>query len=358
MAAHDDEALRLFEQEGLSYEQIKDRLGLRTVKQVNHAIWRARKVSGREGQRQVDVRTTVLTMLRKGEYSTGEISEKTDRSTKTISDTLAALSAEGYGIHECNGRYSLTKTPQEENKTFIHNWRGEILRFGVISDTHLCSKYCRMDHLSAFYDDIQAEGIDTVYHAGDVLDGDNVYRGHRYEVDIVGSDAQVDYVVQNYPYREGVKTRFITGNHDLQFFKEQGRDVGRAIAAERPDMEYLGQLGAYVNITKTLRMYLLHPDSGPAYAISYKPQRIAAGFFGGEKPAIMIIGHYHQAEYLFERNIHIIQAGSWQGQTPYLRRKGIWPKVGGWIVEIGITKEGKRGDCISSIKPILKVHVI
>ena len=42
MAAHDAEALRLFE-EGLTYEQIRERLGLRTTKQVNHAILRARK---------------------------------------------------------------------------------------------------------------------------------------------------------------------------------------------------------------------------------------------------------------------------------------------------------------------------
>lgn len=43
MAAHDDEALRLFEAGGLSYEQIRERLGLSTTKQVNHAINRARK---------------------------------------------------------------------------------------------------------------------------------------------------------------------------------------------------------------------------------------------------------------------------------------------------------------------------
>ncbi|MGI5927931.1 MAG: hypothetical protein ACOX8A_12285, partial [Thermacetogeniaceae bacterium] len=43
MAAHDEEALRLFEDEGLSYEQIRGRLSLRTTKQVNHALLRARK---------------------------------------------------------------------------------------------------------------------------------------------------------------------------------------------------------------------------------------------------------------------------------------------------------------------------
>lgn len=43
MAAHDDEALRLLEVEGLTHVQIRERLGLKTTKQVNHAIYRARK---------------------------------------------------------------------------------------------------------------------------------------------------------------------------------------------------------------------------------------------------------------------------------------------------------------------------
>lgn len=42
MAAHDEEALNLLNQ-GFSHEEIRERLGLKTTKQVNHAILRARK---------------------------------------------------------------------------------------------------------------------------------------------------------------------------------------------------------------------------------------------------------------------------------------------------------------------------
>lgn len=309
--------------------------------------------------RDIDLHEEILKHLRREALTPEELSEKLDRSVKSIRLVIAELQDQGYGIMEqVDHKWCFINVPQEENKVYKHEWRGQILRFGVVSDTHLCSKYSRLDLLSEFYDVVQAEGIDTVYHAGDILDGEDVYPGHRYEIDVIGSDAQVDFCVQNYPKREGVKTRFITGNHDLKYFKSQGRDVGKAIAQEREDMEYLGQLGAYVNITDSLRMYLLHPDGGPAYAHSYKPQRIAAGFFGGEKPAIMLLGHYHQIEVLYERNIWIAQCGSWQSQTPYLKRKGIWPKIGGWIVEAGITQEGERGDCVSSFTPTLKVHVI
>jgi DNA polymerase II small subunit/DNA polymerase delta subunit B len=50
----------------------------------------------------------------------------------------------------------------------------------------------------------------------------------------------------------------------------------------------------------------------------------------------MLIGHFHQSEYIYERDIHIIQCGSFEGQTPYLKRKGIMPKVGGWIIEFKV----------------------
>lgn len=173
-----------------------------------------------------------------------------------------------------------------------------------------------------------------MFHTGDILDGEGLYRGHMYEVFKIGVDEQVNYVVKNYPFREGVETEFITGNHDLVYFKKIGKDVGVAIAEKRPDLVYLGQFAAYVEIFDGVYLYLLHPDGGGAYAISYKVQKIIEGFSGGSKPNIMAVGHWHQSEYIFERNVHAIQTASFQGQTPFLKRKGLMPKLGFWIVEM------------------------
>ena len=68
------------------------------------------------------------------------------------------------------------------------------------------------------------------------------------------------------------------------------------------------------------------------------------------------LGHWHQIEYLFERNIHIIQAGCFEGQSPYLKRKGIMPKIGGWIIEIHIDRKGTvsrfKSELVSFFEPL------
>ena len=84
-----------------------------------------------------------------------------------------------------------------------------------------------------------------------------------------------------------------------------------------------------------LRVALLHPDGGTAYALSYKSQKIIEAWEGGSKPHIIGIGHFHKAEFMPRyRNVKAIQAGCFQNQTPYMARKALAAHVGGWIVEI------------------------
>lgn len=85
------------------------------------------------------------------------------------------------------------------------------------------------------------------------------------------------------------------------------------------------------------------------YALSYKPQKIAEQIPSGEKPHIMIFGHWHLCFYFFYRLIHILQAGCFQGQSTYLLRKGINPTIGGWIVRV--EKANDKKNTILSITP-------
>jgi DNA polymerase II small subunit/DNA polymerase delta subunit B len=57
------------------------------------------------------------------------------------------------------------------------------------------------------------------------------------------------------------------------------------------------------------------------------------------KPNILAVGHYHKAEYLFYRNVHALQTGCFQGQTPFTRGKGISVHLGGWIVEVEVDEK-------------------
>jgi hypothetical protein len=50
-------------------------------------------------------------------------------------------------------------------------------------------------------------------------------------------------------------------------------------------------------------------------------------------------GHFHTAFYFWYRNIHILNAGCFEGQTLFLRRKMLNPAIGGWIVEMRLTNQ-------------------
>lgn len=73
---------------------------------------------------------------------------------------------------------------------------------------------------------------------------------------------------------------------------------------------------------------------GTGYAISYRPQKIIESYEGGEKPAVLLMGHYHKLDVGLVRNVWYVQTGCGQDQTPFMRQKAIEAHVGGVIVEM------------------------
>ena len=221
------------------------------------------------------------------------------------------------------------------------NWRGrKTIKFGLMGDTQINSKYTQLTHLHDFYDVCSRSGIDTIYHTGDIDEGEQMRTGHQYECYMQGADDHVDEIVRVYPQRTGIKTFFITGNHDASMIKHCGHDIGRAISEKRKDMIYLGKDCAVIQLTPECSLELRHPWDGTAYAISYKIQKMVEAMQGGEKPNILAVGHYHKAEYISYRNVHAFQTGCFQAQTPFMRGKGIAAMMGGWIVEAEVDTDG------------------
>lgn len=220
-------------------------------------------------------------------------------------------------------------------------WDGtETIKFAIMGDTQLGSKYAQITYLHSFYDLCVKEGVKDVYHTGDLTEGLKMRVGHEYELYTVSADDMRDDVIKNYPMREGITTHFITGNHDASIYKQVGYDIGAAIAHQRPDMNYLGKDCAIINITPNCTLELRHPWDGTAYALSYKIQKMIEAMESDSKPNILAVGHYHKAEYLFYRNVHALQTGCFQSQTPFTRGKGISVHLGGWIVTVRVDKEG------------------
>ena len=235
-----------------------------------------------------------------------------------------------------------------EPERIENKWDGTtLIRFGLMGDTQLGSKYAQLTYLHEYYDICEREGITDIYHTGDITEGLKMRAGHEYEVYTITADEMRDDVVKNYPKRKGITTHFITGNHDASIYKHIGYDIGQAIANSRPDMNYLGKDCAVINLTPNCTLELRHPWDGTAYALSYKMQKMIEAMESDSKPNILAVGHYHKAEYLFYRNVHALQTGCFQGQTPFTRGKGISVHIGGWIVTVRVDENGT----IKSIAP-------
>lgn len=270
-----------------------------------------------------------------GLFGMGMYTKVRDYIYRTGKKDMAVLAGK---IREPQKRVAIQNQEPETHKA---KWDGcEVLKFAIMGDTQFGSKYAQITYLHDFYDLCVKEGIRDVYHTGDLTDGLKMRAGHEYELYEVSADEMRDDVINNYPQREGITTHFITGNHDASIYKHIGYDIGQAIANARPDMKYLGRDCAIVNLTDNCTLELRHPWDGTAYAISYKIQKMIESMEADSKPNILAVGHYHKAEYIFYRNVHALQTGCYQGQTPFTRGKGISVHMGGWLVTIHVDKNG------------------
>jgi UDP-2,3-diacylglucosamine pyrophosphatase LpxH/biotin operon repressor len=288
----------------------------------------------------LNVQEALMVALAKGTTSQA-LAESLGLSEKMALAMIEEKKDAGYNVREVGGVWRITKDLIPTENHIKDQWNGNrIVRFGLMGDTQINSKYTQLTHLHKTYDFFESEGIETVYHTGDIDEGEQMRKGHQYECYNQGVDDHAAEIVKVYPRRNGMRTRFICGNHDYSMVKLAGVDIGRKIAAERDDMEYLGQDSAVIGLTDNCNMELRHPGDGTAYALSYKLQKMIEAMSGGEKPNLLAVGHYHKQEYIFYRNVHALQTGCFQAQTPWERGKGISVAMGGWIIELRLNVDG------------------
>ena len=282
----------------------------------------------------------IIETLKKG-IQLSELSERLNISLKTCEGVIEDIKGQGYNVQRIGEEIKISNVVVPADNRISRDWKGEkIIRFGLLGDTHINSKYTQLTHLHKSYDIFESEGIYTVYHTGDIDEGEQMRPGHQYECYEQGADDHVKEIVRVYPKRERIKTNFITGNHDASIIKKCGYDIGYPIASQRNDMVYLGQSSAVINLTPNCTFELRHPLDGTAYSLSYKTQKMIEAMSGGEKPNVLATGHYHKAEYLFYRNIHSFQTGCLCAQTPWMKGKQISAHMGVWIIEVHVDEEG------------------
>jgi len=207
-----------------------------------------------------------------------------------------------------------------EERIDISKFKGYEVRFGLTADNHLCSKYYRADVLNALYDIWEKQGIKTVYQCGNMVDGEMNF--NRYDLCVPpGVEQQVDYFIKHWPQRKGISTKFICGDdHEGHYCRNAGIDFGKMVmyAAQkegRKDLEYLGYMEydkIYSAKNGQCKMRLIHAGGGSSYATSYSVQKIVESYQGGEKPNVLLVGHFHKAEYCVPTNSEILTATGWK----------------------------------------------
>lgn len=216
-----------------------------------------------------------------------------------------------------------------------------LFKFAIVTDTHFGSKYAQITWLHDFYKLAARKGIKTFFHAGDLSDGNGThYPGQRFEMHLTGVDNLKNFIIKNYPKVADAKTYIISGWHDLDLWTKEGYDLLGRVSEIRKDLIYLGQNDSTF-ILGNRRIYLIHPGGGTAYALSYKAQKLVESFSSEHKPHIIIIGHFHKAEFIpVLRNVFVFQGGCFQYQTPFAIRHNIQFQYGGWFVEMELDKKG------------------
>jgi len=213
------------------------------------------------------------------------------------------------------------------------------VRYLALSDTHIGSIYYDKDLMSFAVGQAKKEACDFAIHAGDVLEGWFQNRPQSiFELNAVGVDQQVGMGVEEL-CKLPCPLYFITGNHEYNtFMRGAGIEVGRVLeekaALKGKTHHFLGNAEGDISLKGGATIKLLHPDSVSSYAISYRSQKIAESLEGGKKPSVLHIGNMHKAEYLFYRNIHIIQTACLQNQTKFMRGRHIAAMKGFYIVDL------------------------
>lgn len=272
-----------------------------------------------------------------------DLANDLDTAPRNVREAIERLRLVGYRIPEEaeDGAIVLERVPPEKEHLHRSLLEGDRIQIGLVSDTHLCSKEHAGPELELAYDVFAEWEIAEVLHAGDLVAGMGIYRTQAQDVTHHTFDDQVEHAVAAYPRREGITTRVITGNHDIEGdFGKLGANPVLAVCNRREDMEYLGDYSAWVELPNGAWIHLLHGKGGMSYAVSYKAQKLVESYPIGRKPIILAPGHWHVKGGFEARGVEVLFPGCFEWRTPFMARLGLSPAVGFHILELVLGPDG------------------
>lgn len=286
----------------------------------------------------------LVAVVKKGPTKFSELCDRLDLSPAKTRDLLEKARSTGVALHVEHDHVGIQHTHEERvTDVGIAPVVGQRQQVAVISDTHLGSKYCLREQLKDFIEYAYSKGVRDILHPGDVLDG--MYRHGLWEVSHSGLEDQTQDLFETLPKKKGLQYHFITGNHDWTFAEASGVEVGAYMVQYfrergRNDLNWYGNRGAFIRIKGAL-VHLWHPRSGSSYAKSYGIQKHIEKYSSGEKPNVLLCGHWHIFCHIYERGVHGIACPTFQGGgSAFSKSLGGAPAIGGLLLSWDVTTHG------------------
>jgi hypothetical protein len=181
------------------------------------------------------------------------------------------------------------------------------------------------------------------------------------------TQGQIWLATHNMPRKDGLTYYNLGGNHDYWHVINSGIDAVAEISRQRDDMIYLGYDVADLPLTDKVDVRLFHPTGGVPYALSYRLQKsleqmafdeLTRAIVENDNPKmrLLIAGHLH-VEVKFQRGPMVaVHPGCFEGQTNYLKRKGLYPSIGGSIFRIRLSDGGLVTRCEYTFIPFVEIE--
>lgn len=218
------------------------------------------------------------------------------------------------------------------------------VKFGLISDTHIGSRFFRADVLRHAANQFIDQEVDFVLNCGDTTEGISDRPGHIIsELDRqrgMGTTEQLLWMKDEFQ---------VFVDHDIDVYSieaqgshggwawirsNQGVDIGDYATDKSEAYKFLGFDEQDFYLTDNIKIRLRHPAS------KTKEKDYVNSVPSGTKPNMILEGHWHSYANSFVRNIHHYYVPCMQSQTPYMQRKGLIPFVGYLIFEVGLAEHG------------------
>lgn len=246
---------------------------------------------------------------------------------------------------------SLRNSRDRKYGQFEHSFKGDCIRVGVVGDSHFGNKWTDKNFLRDVFKEFKTQGVERVYHTGDMTDGPWQRHQNVLEQYAHGIEAQVNDFVRDFP-NISVPIFLIDGNHDGWYRAMGAGRVGELIAERRKDVTYLGSDEALVKIND-ITLMLSHPDDGSSYAYSYKPQKFVESMFkmGEAMPDVILQGHYHKLFQMHFGGVAYVCTGTTERQTPWMRGKKISADMGAYVLDIHTRRKAGLVKLTSTLLP-------